>query len=419
MIFVDIMGGLGNQLFQYATAKSLAIDRNSDFLMNLEDYNRDDAQKVAHVEFKLNHFNVDFNKQITESEIMEYDNVIKVIEPLSSDNFSKYIDFNSYLGNIYLKGYWQNENYFKHHESIIRNDLKVVTPPNKKNEKMLNEIKDSNSICISFRRGEYLDPYFIAQFGVCTEEYYKNAIKFISKKVSNPTFFIFSDDVDWIEDNVKLDYPTIPINFNGVGKEYEELRLMYSCKHFILANSSFSWWGAWLSDFKHKTVFAPTPWFNSFTKQSILCPKWIHLRCDRSDLFNKYDSKIYELVNSNDLNSLCFDGMKYSIGKYGVSLEMIKDNSFLEFSFDNLTDNNVSEILIEFKLFSKNQGLIKADCGLGRDVVLGYRKGYSEKYLHLVGIDLNEVKLKIQDKSLIIENISIKSINSNFDLLMK
>ena len=288
MIFVDIMGGLGNQLFQYATAKSLAIDKNSTFLMNLEDYSREDAKNVDHVEFKLNHFNVDFNKQITESEInTEYEGIKKIIEPLSSDNFAKFINLNNYSGNIYLKGYWQNENYFKHNESIIRDDLKVMTPPNIKNRKMLNEINESNSVCLSFRRGEYLDPYFIAQFGMCTEEYYKNAINFISKRVSNPTFFIFSDDVEWIEDNVKLDFPTIPVNFNGVGFEHEELRLMYSCKHFILANSSFSWWGAWLSNHKNKNVFAPNPWFNSYTKQSILCPEWIQLRCDRSDLFKK------------------------------------------------------------------------------------------------------------------------------------
>ena len=420
MIFVDIMGGLGNQLFQYATARSLAIDKNSTFLMNLEDYSREDAKNVDHVEFKLNHFNVDFNKQITESEMNnEYDNIKKIIEPLSSDNFAKFINLNSYSGNIYLKGYWQNENYFKHNELIIRDDLKVKTPPNTKNRKMLNEIKESNSVCLSFRRGEYLDPYFIAQFGMCTEEYYKNAINFISKRVSNPTFFIFSDDVRWIEDNVKLDFPTIPVNFNGVGFEHEELRLMYSCKHFILANSSFSWWGAWLSNYKNKIVFAPNPWFNSYTKQSILCPEWIQLRCDRSDLFKKSKSKIYELVDKNDLKLLSYEGMEKTIGNFGISLETISDNSTLKFSNIISEDYDSNEVIIELKLFSKKRGLIKIDYGIGRNIVLGYRRGHSTRYLHLVGIDLKKLFFTISDNSLVIENISIKSVDSDFNLKMK
>lgn len=420
MIFVDIMGGLGNQLFQYATAKSLAIDRNSDLFLNLEDYTRQDAQNVDHVEFKLNNFNVDYNNQFVESEINEYDNVKKIIEPLSSDNFAKFINFDDYSGNIYLKGYWQNENYFKHNQAIIQDDLKVITPPNTKNKKMLDEINNTNSVCISFRRGEYLDSYFLAQFGMCTEEYYRNAINFISKIVNNPTFFIFSDDTDWIEDNVNLDYPTVPVNFNGVGYEHEELRLMYSCKHFILANSSFSWWGAWLSNNKHKTVFAPTPWFNSFTKQSILCPDWIHLKCDRSDLFNKFDSKIFELINENDLKLLNINNMEKSIGKLGISLKMNDENSSLEFSKEiSFKEYDSHEYIIELHLFSKTQGLIKIDYGYGRNIVLGYRKGHSIKYVHLVDIDLYKLIMNISDKSLVIENITIKSVDSNFNLNMQ
>lgn len=418
MIFVDIMGDFGDQLFQYATAKSLAIDKNSDFLMNLEDYNREDAQNVDHVDFKLNHFNIDFNKQFRESELNNYTDIKKVIEPLSTDNFAKFVNLNDYSGNIYLKGYWQNENYFKHNKLNILEDLKVITPPNNKNKKMLDEINNYNSVCLSFRRRECSDPYFVAQFGICTEEYYKNAINFISKRVSNPTFFIFSDDIEWIEDNVKLDFPTIPVNFNGVGYEHEELRLMYSCKHFILANNSFSWWGAWLSNNKGKNVFAPNPWFNSYTKQSILCPEWIHLKCDRSDLFNKSNSKIYELVDENDLKLLDFKGMEKTIGEFGISLKMINNNSCLKFSNETSYDKNDShkELIIELKLFSKNQGLIKIDYSTGRNIVLGYRKGGSVKYLHLMDIDLNKLKFNISDTSLIIENITIKSADSDFDL---
>ena len=334
MIFVDIMGGLGNQLFQYATARSISLDKSTDFLMNLSDYEKEDAQKVEHVDFKLHHFNVDTNKQIDEKDIMKYDDVQKIIEPLSSTNFSKFIDFNKYSGNIHLKGYWQNERYFKHNSHFIKNELRVITPPNSKNQKILDEISESNSVCISFRRGEYLDPYFISQFGMCTEDYYKKAINYISSRVKNPTFFVFSDDIEWIEENVKLDFPTVPVSVNGVGEEHEELRLMMSCEHFILANSSFSWWGAWLSDNPNKNVFAPTPWFNSFTKQSILCPDWIHLKCDRSDLFKKSEFKLFELVTEEDLNNLEYNGFTKSIGKFGIALNVKNEDAKIKFKFN-------------------------------------------------------------------------------------
>lgn len=418
MIFVDMMGGLGNQLFQYATARSLALDKNSDFLMNLSDYEKEDAKSVDHVDFKLNHFNVDFDKQILEDEIKEYSNVQQVIEPLSSDNFAKFIPLNNYSGNVHLKGYWQDERYFRHNKDIIKEDLKVITPPNRKNEKMLDEISEVNSVCLSFRRGEYLDSYFIAQFGMCTEEYYKNAINLLTKKITNPSFFVFSDDVEWIEDNVKLDYPTIPIGFNGIGDEHEELRLMYSCNHFILANSSFSWWGAWLSDYNNKTVFAPTPWFNSYTKQSIVCSDWIQLNCDRSDLFDKSNLKLYELINKNDLDKLTCEGFETQIGKYGISIVSVEKESKIKFKLDDVNFYENDEILIEFKLFSKHKGLIKVDYGNVRKISLGYRKGFSNKYLHLKDINLNGLIIEVYDDSLIIENITIKSVDSEFDIIM-
>ena len=175
---------------------------------------------------------------------------------------------------------------------------------------MLNEINETNSVCVSFRRGEYLNPYYISHFGLCTQEYYEHAINFMGKYVENPVFYIFSDDKEWIEDNVNLDFPTVPITINGVGKEYEELRLMNNCNHFILANSSFSWWGAWLSDYKYKRVFAPKPWFNSFTKENILCKSWIHLKCDRSDLFNKSNKILFELLGEHDLKMLQFHNIE-------------------------------------------------------------------------------------------------------------
>ena len=417
MIFVDLMGGLGNQLFQYATARALAIDKNVKLFFNLEDYNRQDAKDFKHIEFKLNHFNVNYDGQIKENEITSRPNVNKIIEPLSSINFVDFIDLNKYSGDIHLKGYWQDERYFKRHSDTIKKDLKIISPPNKKNQKLIDEINDVNSICMSFRRGEYLNPYFISQFGMCTEDYYNNALNFIIDKVDSPNLFLFSDDVQWIEDNVKFDLPITPVTINGIGQEHEELRLMTQCKHFILANSSFSWWGAWLSENNDKIVFAPTPWFNSFTKQPILCHDWIHLRCDRSDLFNKSNQKIYELINENDLKLLSFENINKSYGKYGINLNVLNKGANIKFDFkEDINKFNMGEVVIEFKLFSNNDGLIKIDYGGDRNIVLGYKKGYSKRYLHLKGIDFNNISLNMDDEELIIENITIKSVTSDYSL---
>lgn len=417
MIIVDVKGGLGNQLFHYSIAKALALTKNTDFMLNIDSYKGEDAKLFDHVEFKLNHFNIGDYKTITTDEINKLYDVDVIIEPLSSTNFVDYIDFSNINKDMRLIGFWQDERYFKRYENIIKNDLKVVTPPNKKNRMMLSEINETNSVCLSFRRGEYLDSYYLSHFGMCTETYYKNAINFMSKRVENPVFYIFSDDVEWIEDNVKLDFPTIPVNINGIGNEHEELRLMNHCDHFILANSSFSWWGAWLSKNKHKQIFAPKPWFNSYTKENILCKNWIHLKCDRSDLFDKSSKKIFEFSNDFDLKELQFQNMEKNIDGWGYELKTIDSTSNFKFKFDNdlLLDND--EYIIQFNIFSKKDGLFKIDYGETRQIILGYSKGDSVKYLHIKDIKLNDLVINISDDSLIIRNIAIKSVNSDFTLI--
>ncbi|MEE0935630.1 MAG: alpha-1,2-fucosyltransferase [Methanobrevibacter sp.] len=404
MIFVDIRGDLGDQLFQYATARSLSIDKNTDFLMNIRN---SDAKNENSINFKLNHFNIDCDQQINETEIND-----GVLEVIGSDNF---INFNEFSGDIYLKGNWENENYFKHNKLTIRNDFSVITSPNKKNRNMLDEINGSESVCLSFRCNEYSDSYFLAQFGMCTEEYYKNAINFMAAKVKNPTFYVFCDD-DWMEDNVKLDFPMVYVNCNDVGKEYEELRLMYSCQHFILDNSNLSWWGAWLGNCKNKIVFAPTPWFNNFKKQSILCPEWIQLRCDRSDLFKKSNKKVFELVTNDDLNKIEYVDFKVGIGKWGISLQSQSNHSSFKFKSDFKFIAN--EHVVELKLCSKKDNLITLDYNDSKKIVLGYRKGHSVKYVHFKDINLNDLIFEINDDTLVIEDFTIKSVDSNFNLLM-
>lgn len=215
---------------------------------------------------------------------------------------------------------------------------------------------------------------------------------------------------------MELNFPTTIIDFNCADKEYEDLRLMYSCKHFILDNDIFSWWGAWLSNYKNKLVFAPTPWSNCFTRQSILCPNWFQLRNDCSYLFKKSEYKLFDLVTINDLCNINFDGFEISVGKWGVSLNSISVESNFRFNFDEESLINQNEFVIELKLFSNKKNLIKIDYGASKKLVLAYRNGHSVRYIHLMGIDLNTMTFEINDDTLIIEDIRIKSVNSKFNL---
>ena len=122
----------------------------------------------------------------------------------------------------------------------------------------------SNSISLHVRRADYVTNPQANQFhGVSSMEYYNKAIHKIKSIISEPHFFIFSDDITWAKQNMIIDCPTTFVSHNGPDKNYDDLRLMSFCKHHIIANSSFSWWGAWLAMNKNKVVIAPTRWFNS------------------------------------------------------------------------------------------------------------------------------------------------------------
>lgn len=282
MIVVRLRGGLGNQMFQYAIGKNLALQNNTILKFDVSELEQD---KLRHYELDI--FNISgsiatrftmmfvciFNKRIMSKILGKYYLCIKQQD----------LYFNEKMllkkGNIYLDGYWQSENYFKEIRNIIINDFMIKNKPDKRNKLMIEKIKNSNSVCIHIRRGDYISNAKTNKFhGHCSLKYYYNAIEIIIKKVKNPTFYIFSDDSQWTKENLKLKYPTIYVNINSPKKGYEDLRLMSNCKYFIIANSSFSWWGAWLSNTPNKIVCAPKRWFKSTYDEGDIIPKsWIRV----------------------------------------------------------------------------------------------------------------------------------------------
>ena len=270
MVITRLIGGMGNQLFQYAFARNLSILSNKELLFDLSAFCNYKLHKYALNNFKINakiaskdqiprHYNKGgFNRKISK--------IIDFVYPKAFEINEKKVSFDEkilikYKGNIYLNGYWQSEKYFELNENIIREELAFINEIDIDNLQIANNIETTNSVSIHIRRKDYLTNPLVKNVLVpCTLEYYYNAIEFINSKVNSPFYFVFSDDINWAVENLKTLKNCIFIR-NNEQKNYIDLKLMSLCKHNIIANSSFSWWGAWLNINPSKLIIAPSKWF--------------------------------------------------------------------------------------------------------------------------------------------------------------
>ena len=180
--------------------------------------------------------------------------------------------------NKYLYGYWQSEKYFIEFAENIREDFTFKLPFSDQNAEIAEQISQVTSISLHVRRGDYVTNPKNVFIGVCSPEYYQNAIKHIKNTVAKPVFFVFSDDIDWVKNNLALDKAAIFVNHNKGSESYNDMRLMSLCKHHIIANSSFSWWGAWLNPNPNKIVIAPKQWFAGRQDDRDLVPtNWLKI----------------------------------------------------------------------------------------------------------------------------------------------
>ena len=287
MIITRLIGGLGNQMFQYAAGRAIAqrlgvelcIDRRA-----FEDYQTHD--------FGLQHFAaklVDANPRILPSSHRE----------TRAARFCRHFDFrtNSQVfreraftfdyhvltlpDGTYLDGYWQSERYFTDAIQTIRDDFRIVTPPSSENQSWLSRITNVLSVSLHVRRGDYVsNAAASAVHGTCDLEYYHRGVEEIAKRAgSDIELFVFSDDPAWVAENLRLPYKTHFLDHNDTNTNYEDLRLMSACYHHVIANSTFSWWGAWLDSNPNTVVVAPKKWFrkNDHDVQDLLPARWIRL----------------------------------------------------------------------------------------------------------------------------------------------
>ncbi|MBI2120788.1 MAG: alpha-1,2-fucosyltransferase [Parcubacteria group bacterium] len=291
MIIVKLIGGLGNQLFQYALGRHLAEIHHTELKLDITGF----EEYKLHA-YSLSHFNIVENFA-TKEEVARFKKLKRkpgrkwyIFNKLIAER--KYIQQRQFHfdprilrtgNNVYLDGDWQTEKYFKDIADILRKEIVVKTPLSGKDKEVADKILATNSVMMHIRRGDYVsDPVSNDYFGTQGLNYYKKAIGLILEKVSNPHVFVFSDDHAWVKENIKLGVPTTYVDHNGADKNYEDLRLMSLCKHHIIANSTFSWWGAWLSQNPNKIVIGPTRWFNNPKKKTtssedVLAEGWVRI----------------------------------------------------------------------------------------------------------------------------------------------
>ncbi|KHJ39622.1 glycosyl transferase family 11 [Pedobacter glucosidilyticus] len=282
MIVVKIMGGIGNQLFQYAVGRQLALKNQTELKLDLSSFDN-----LNHRPFRLNIFDISIIK--AKKEDIPY--VIRTPTPyklklivnlLSVSKLKLYREkhFNfdpevlDLTNNFYLYGYWQCEKYFSSIKDIIIKDLKFNKEINSNLKKLSGLIQNSDSISLHVRRGDYVGN---EHHNVLSIEYYIKAIDIITLNLENPIIFIFSDDIEWCTNNLKINFPHYFISGN---EDWEDLKLMTLCNHNILANSSFSWWGAYLGTYKNKKVIGPKKWLtdkNGYITSDILPEKWLKI----------------------------------------------------------------------------------------------------------------------------------------------
>ena len=271
MIIVRLIGGLGNQLFQYAMARRISIINSEPIKLDIFPFEQYKLHKYC-----LHHFNIVENYATIE----EINTLFAAGRVIRESHFHFDPQILNAPGDIYLDGYWQTEKYFKEIEKTIRTEFQIRTPTEEINLITASKIMDCNSISLHIRRADYVtNPGANKVHGVCSIDYYHNAIIKITTAIHTPHFYIFSDDIKWAQENITIDYPTTFVSQNGPDKNYEDLRLMSLCKHHIIANSTFSWWGAWLAANKNKIVITPTRWFSTtdIDSKDIIPENWFSI----------------------------------------------------------------------------------------------------------------------------------------------
>jgi hypothetical protein len=272
MVIVRLTGGLGNQMFQYAAAKRLSQTHGVELKLDARRLQGDSYRK-----FQLGAFNIP-EELATEDEIRRiklgamFTWLLMPTHLLTGFNFKlpEFYSEKQYafdplvmeLGNqVYLKGRFHSEKYFSDITDTIAENY-TLRSVSEKARKLENDITSVDSVSIHVRRGDYIsNSHNLARYGTCDDSYYERSVEKALKHSETSKFFIFSDEPDWVSENMPFPENSVFVTSEGLNGDAEELYLMSLCRQHITANSTFSWWGAWLDRKADKAVYTPGRWF--------------------------------------------------------------------------------------------------------------------------------------------------------------
>lgn len=294
------MGGLGNQMFQYAFGRRMSLIHNTELVLD-QSLLIDKSQPhelVTHRDFNLDVFNIQHTyRWATEEEIFNYNGnpdasitkkvkrrFVNFVKPKRLI-IQKYNEFNKELllikDDVCFVGRWQSELYFNEVNEQIRQDFKINSSLLSNVEYATSLIKNCNAVSLHVRRGDLItSALYSSSIGALTIDYYTKAITYIRTKVENPIFFIFSDDIEWCKENINVIEQTYYMDNTTAGQNpIVHLYLMQCCQHFIISNSTYAWWGAWLAENQNKQVVYPKQWYKdaNFDNPHLSPKNWIKL----------------------------------------------------------------------------------------------------------------------------------------------
>ena len=298
---IYLTGRLGNQLFQYAIAKSLQKTYGGNIILNTYEFDKyGPLWEKKHGKFKydMGNFVVNQNVKLESVPLPWYADfrnpltrVIKKMFPRILFKFGAkkglllwqrddYIEIPqiSGCGKVIVNGWWQDIRYFKNVEEELKEDIKPITAPNRDNQDLYRIIQDDESVCVSIRAGNYLLYGIREQFYFCNPEYFIESVRALNSIINSPVYIVFSDDLEWVKSNINFEkyFPNTRFYYeSGKDTVEEKIRLMSSCKHFIISNSTFSWWAQFLSKNNKKRVVAPENWYADGRKCGLYLNDWI------------------------------------------------------------------------------------------------------------------------------------------------
>ena len=294
-IVVRLIGGLGNQLFQYALGRQISLLKQVPLKLDLSAFQNDPDRSFA-----LHRYNIAAtiasDKEVARYTAFYDHNTLfarlyrkaeSKILPRFKRRYFKEIDYYVYddevmqvAPKVLIEGFWQHCRYFENLDPRVLKELTLKEKFLNAIPAVISEIKQNDTaVALHVRRGDYVaNPDNLNWFGVMPVSYYQQAIDYIRNQIVKPVFYIFSDDLEWAKQNIVTDASVVYVDIDGGTKDYLELYAMSTCRHNIIANSSFSWWGAFLNTNPNKIVIAPEQWIAAPEVNehvAIQMPDWI------------------------------------------------------------------------------------------------------------------------------------------------